>query len=162
MVLGSFDGAQDLLTVAQHLMACEHVALERDMLSGRRLLDHRVSQDSLQGEPEQGSTSAPIATAQDKPLWAAAHNSVVIATRALEELKHKRLAQMVCTHAQPAKKSHSDQNAELRGCEAHSGLAATTRARRCDGAHGGDHQHSEQPSGLATVWIPWCLEWHWP
>ena len=116
--LGALDGAQLLLSKWHStLMACGYVALEEDMLGGKRLLYYRISQEALQEGQEQTSTASSLVTAQDRLLRNAAQNSVVITIMLLEETKNKRLVQMVTTLAKPIKLWHSTQNVELRDAD---------------------------------------------
>ena len=156
--LGALDGAQVLLSKWHStLMACEYVALEEDMLGGKKLLDYRISNEALQGGQEQTTTSSQLVTAQDRLLRNAAQNSVVITIMLLEETKNKRLVQMVTTLAQPVKLWHSTQNVELRD-------AARTRAWFQSQVEGGVVDHLVQivnllssPVALSQAGFPTAL-----
>lgn len=113
--LGSIDGAEKLLERwSSLLMACEFVALEEDMLKGKRFLDVVLAQDALQADEGVTSTSSKIVTAQERLLRSAAQNSLVITIMLLEEQQHKRLAMMVTTMVSPMKEWHGKQTRAIR------------------------------------------------
>jgi len=113
--LGNLDGARTLMSKWDTtLFACEWVALECDMLHGKRFIDQALVAMDARPNEQITSTSAKVTTAQDRALRSCCQNGLVITMMILEEKRNKQVVNLVLALSAPVERWHSRQNHLLR------------------------------------------------
>jgi hypothetical protein len=112
---GSLHGAmRELPLWAVHLWERSCVAIETDVLKGKRFTDKLVCKAKHKEAEDVGVTGSRGIHIEDRALKSCCENATAVNVMILQQSDHRRIVQITCAYSRPVDKYHTTQNRECR------------------------------------------------